>query len=115
MCGIVGYTGCEKAAPVLFGGLGKLEYRGYDSSGIATIADNKIYCVKTKGRVKDLILKSKNGALLPGNTGIGHTRWATHGAPSDINAHPMLSYGRQLRSRAQRHYRKFRRAESRTR
>ena len=55
MCGIVGYTGCEKAAPVLFGGLGKLEYRGYDSSGIATIADNKIYCVKTKGRVKDLI------------------------------------------------------------
>lgn len=93
MCGIVGYTGCEKAAPVLFGGLGKLEYRGYDSSGIATIADNKIYCVKTKGRVKDLILKSKNGALLPGNTGIGHTRWATHGAPSDINAHPMLSYG----------------------
>ena len=80
MCGIVGYTGCEKAAPVLFGGLGKLEYRGYDSSGIATIADNKIYCVKTKGRVKDLILKSKNGALLPGNTGIGHTRRASPSA-----------------------------------
>ena len=91
MCGIVGYVGTQQAAPLLLDGLRRLEYRGYDSSGIATIADNKIYCVKTKGRVKDLILKSKNCALLPGNTGIGHTRWATHGKATDLNAHPFLS------------------------
>ena len=92
MCGIVGFTGKENAAPVLFAGLKKLEYRGYDSSGIATVFNGRIYCVKTKGRVNKLEEKSENGALLPGTTGIGHTRWATHGAPSDINAHPMLSY-----------------------
>ncbi len=93
MCGIVGFTGRENAAPVLFAGLKKLEYRGYDSSGIATLSDGKIHIVKTKGRVSALEEKSRFGELLPGSTGVGHTRWATHGAPSDKNAHPMLSNG----------------------
>lgn len=91
MCGIVGFTGNKKAAPVLFAGLKKLEYRGYDSSGAATIFEGKVHVVKTVGRVRDLEVKSDDGALLPGSVGIGHTRWATHGAPSDANAHPMVS------------------------
>ena len=91
MCGIVGFTGNKKAAPVLFAGLKKLEYRGYDSSGAATIFEGKVHVVKTVGRVRDLEVKSEGGALLPGSVGIGHTRWATHGAPSDANAHPMVS------------------------
>ncbi|MDD7157688.1 MAG: glutamine--fructose-6-phosphate transaminase (isomerizing) [Firmicutes bacterium] len=93
MCGIVGFTGRRQAAPVLFAGLKKLEYRGYDSSGVATIDEGTVHLVKTKGRVSDLVEKSKDGALLPGFFGIGHTRWATHGAPSDVNAHPMMSNG----------------------
>lgn len=92
MCGIVGFTGKENAAPVLFAGLYKLEYRGYDSSGIATVSDGGIFMLKTKGRVADLEKKAAGGDFLPGKVGIGHTRWATHGAPSDKNAHPMLSY-----------------------
>lgn len=95
MCGIVGYTGAQNATTVLFDGLKKLEYRGYDSSGIATLR-GKIFIEKAKGRISHLREKSENGKNLPGNVGIGHTRWATHGAPSDANAHPMLSFDKKF-------------------
>ncbi len=91
MCGIVGYIGNEQAAPILLGGLEKLEYRGYDSAGVAVLDGDKITMVKTKGRLKVLADKIHDGADLHGTIGIGHTRWATHGAPSDINSHPHLS------------------------
>lgn len=91
MCGIVGYIGSKQAAPVLLDGLEKLEYRGYDSSGIAVINKNEINVEKAKGRLKVLREKTNNGKDVIGTTGIGHTRWATHGEPSDINAHPHLS------------------------
>jgi glucosamine--fructose-6-phosphate aminotransferase (isomerizing) len=92
MCGIVGYIGDKKAVPVLLHGLSKLEYRGYDSAGVAVLHNDNINIVKTKGRLKALeeILENKS---LEGSLGIGHTRWATHGAPSDINSHPHLSQG----------------------
>ena len=90
MCGIVGYIGKEKAEPILINGLYKLEYRGYDSAGIATLENNEIKCIKRKGRVKNLLLDEeiKN---INGNIGIAHTRWATHGKPSNENAHPQLN------------------------
>lgn len=90
MCGIVGYTGREAAAPIVLNGLSKLEYRGYDSAGVAVFneVENDIDIVKTKGRLKNLLEKTDSGKAMPGGCGIGHTRWATHGAPSDINAHP---------------------------
>ena len=88
MCGIVGYIGTCQAAPVLLDGLSKLEYRGYDSAGIAVYDGNKIQMQKAMGRLKVLEEMTQNGATLPGTVGIGHTRWATHGAPSDMNAHP---------------------------
>ena len=88
MCGIVGYIGTCQAAPVLLDGLSKLEYRGYDSAGIAVYDGNKIQMQKAMGRLKVLEEMTQNGATLPGTVGIGHTRWATHGAPSDLNAHP---------------------------
>ena len=88
MCGIVGYIGSEQAAPILLDGLSKLEYRGYDSAGIAVNDGNGIKVVKAKGRLKVLSEMTHDGASLPGCVGIGHTRWATHGAPSDTNAHP---------------------------
>ena len=91
MCGIVGYIGEQQAAPILLGGLEKLEYRGYDSAGIAILDGDKISMEKTKGRLKVLSDKIHGGADLKGTIGIGHTRWATHGAPSDINSHPHLS------------------------
>lgn len=91
MCGIVGYTGTQNAAPILLGGLKKLEYRGYDSAGIAVVNQNKISISKVTGRISNLCEKTKDGQLLPGTLGIGHTRWATHGAPTDINAHPHAS------------------------
>lgn len=91
MCGIVGYTGKEKAAPILIEGLNKLEYRGYDSSGIAVLKDNRIQMVKAKGRLKNLVALTENGDGLEGTIGIGHTRWATHGEPSDVNSHPHIS------------------------
>ena len=91
MCGIVGYIGKEEAAPILLDGLSKLEYRGYDSAGIAVFDGNKINVVKTKGRLKVLNELTHGGAALPGKLGIGHTRWATHGSPSDINAHPHMN------------------------
>ena len=90
MCGIVGYVGDEQAAPILLTGLSKLEYRGYDSAGIAVRneATDKIAIVKAKGRLKTLIEKTDGGSAVPGTCGIGHTRWATHGEPSETNAHP---------------------------
>ena len=91
MCGIVGYTGAENAAPILLDGLKKLEYRGYDSAGVAVINDKKLFVSKTAGRISALCEKIDNGEKLPGFTGIGHTRWAAHGAPTDINAHPHTS------------------------
>ena len=91
MCGIVGYIGTCQAAPVLLDGLSKLEYRGYDSAGIAVYDGNKIQMQKAMGRLKVLEEMTQNGATLPGTVGIGHTRWATHGAPSDLNAHPHLN------------------------
>ena len=92
MCGIVGFTGNKQASPILLDGLSKLEYRGYDSAGIAVrngSADVEI--VRSKGRLKILSEKTNNGQSLIGNCGIGHTRWATHGEPSEINAHPHSS------------------------
>lgn len=88
MCGIVGYIGGKQAAPILLDGLSKLEYRGYDSAGIAVYDGNDINMVKSKGRLKVLSELTHDGAMFPGTVGIGHTRWATHGSPSDINAHP---------------------------
>ena len=91
MCGIVGFTGARSAAPVLLDGLKKLEYRGYDSAGIAVMDGNKISVSKVSGRIAGLCEKTRDGAAVPGTTGIGHTRWATHGAPTEENAHPHLS------------------------
>ena len=91
MCGIVGYTGSQEAAPVLLEGLKKLEYRGYDSAGIAVLDDNRISVSKVTGRIANLCEKTADGKNCPGTVGIGHTRWATHGAPTDTNAHPHMS------------------------
>ena len=92
MCGIVGYTGSRQAAPILLEGLSKLEYRGYDSAGVATRdGDAPVQLVKAKGRLKVLSEKINGGLTLPGSCGIGHTRWATHGEPSETNAHPHCS------------------------
>ena len=92
MCGIVGFTGKHQAAPILLDGLSKLEYRGYDSAGIAVRneADNTAV-VKAKGKLKALAEKTDDGKAVKGTCGIGHTRWATHGEPSEINAHPHIS------------------------
>jgi glucosamine--fructose-6-phosphate aminotransferase (isomerizing) len=89
MCGIVGYIGKQKASPILLAGLSKLEYRGYDSAGIATIEGNEIKVLKDKGRVENLYHLEKSEKL-EGSIGIAHTRWATHGIPSKINSHPHL-------------------------
>ena len=92
MCGIVGYTGMHSAAPVLLDGLSKLEYRGYDSAGIAVRdGENRSEVIKAKGRLKKLVEKTNGGDSVPGTCGIGHTRWATHGEPSENNAHPHMS------------------------
>ncbi len=91
MCGIVGFTGARAAAPLLLEGLKRLEYRGYDSAGIAVMGGGGIRVEKISGKVEKLCEKTRDGALVPGCTGIGHTRWATHGAPTDLNAHPHLS------------------------
>ena len=91
MCGIVGFTGARSAAPILLKGLRQLEYRGYDSAGIAVLAGGAIDVEKVSGRIAKLCEKTRDGAAVPGVTGIGHTRWATHGAPTDTNAHPHLS------------------------
>lgn len=92
MCGIVGYIGSRQAAPLLLGGLSHLEYRGYDSAGIAVRQDDgKVQVVKAKGRLKNLDEKIDGGKAVSGHIGIGHTRWATHGEPSESNAHPHVS------------------------
>ena len=93
MCGIVGYIGDKQAAPLLLDGLKKLEYRGYDSAGVAMVGkDGALNVYKCKGKVSDLehFLEGKE---LGGSIGIAHTRWATHGAPSDVNSHPQVSEG----------------------
>ena len=91
MCGLVGFTGTQSAAPILLDGLKKLEYRGYDSAGIAVMNDHRITVSKVTGRIANLCEKTRDGEAVPGTTGIGHTRWATHGAPTEENAHPHLS------------------------
>lgn len=92
MCGIVGYVGNEQAAPILLNGLAKLEYRGYDSAGLAVRdGESPVEVVKAKGRLKALEEKTNNGLAIKGTCGIGHTRWATHGEPSENNAHPHIS------------------------
>ena len=92
MCGIVGFTGSKQAAPILLDGLSKLEYRGYDSAGLAVRdGDKDVEIVKAKGRLKVLAEKTNDGQAVPGCCGIGHTRWATHGEPSEENAHPHYS------------------------
>lgn len=92
MCGIVGYVGTSQAAPILLDGLSKLEYRGYDSAGLAVRnGEDPVKVVKAKGRLKVLSEKTNDGYALLGNCGIGHTRWATHGEPSEKNAHPHCS------------------------
>ena len=88
MCGIVGYVGKQQAAPVILDGLSKLEYRGYDSAGMAVFDGTQIQIEKSVGRLKVLEELTHDGATMPGLLGIGHTRWATHGAPSDVNSHP---------------------------
>lgn len=91
MCGIVGYVGRQEAAPILLDGLERLEYRGYDSAGIAVCGDGVLRLCKKKGRVAALRELTHDGGDLPGTLGIGHTRWATHGEPNDVNAHPHMS------------------------
>lgn len=91
MCGIVGYIGHREAYPIIISGLKRLEYRGYDSAGIALYDGNDLKIAKTKGKVSDLIEKSSKEITKTGSIGIGHTRWATHGAPNDVNSHPHAS------------------------
>ena len=91
MCGIVGYIGREQAAPIILDGLAKLEYRGYDSAGMAVFDGKAIQTQKATGRLKVLENLTRGGETMPGGSGIGHTRWATHGAPSDRNAHPHIN------------------------
>ena len=96
MCGIVGYAGGNQAAPILLDGLAKLEYRGYDSAGVCVHNEQGLSAVKAKGRLSVLSDRIDGGNALPGQVGIGHTRWATHGAPSDVNSHPHLSWTEKI-------------------
>ena len=92
MCGIVGFVGKEEAAPILLDGLERMEYRGYDSAGIAVRSEQEgLQVKKAKGRLHVLRELTRDGAELSGTLGIGHTRWATHGEPNDVNAHPHIS------------------------
>ena len=96
MCGIVGYIGSRDAFPILIKGLQRLEYRGYDSAGVAMISpEGKLNVYKKKGKVSDLLDYSKDKDKA-GNIGIGHTRWATHGEPNDVNSHPHYSQSKDL-------------------
>lgn len=96
MCGIVGYAGKQQAGPVLIDGLSRLEYRGYDSAGICVFSPEGLQVEKAKGRLQVLRQITNDGHSITGNCGIGHTRWATHGAPSDTNSHPHLSDSRKI-------------------
>ena len=98
MCGIVGYIGEKKVAPILLGSLKKLEYRGYDSSGLALLTDNKIEILKAEGKLNNLVEVADNNksAQIANNLGIGHIRWATHGVPNELNAHPHLSNSERI-------------------
>ena len=96
MCGIVGYVGREQAAPILLDGLSRLEYRGYDSAGVAVYHDGQVRVAKSKGRLQVLSDMIQGGRAIPGTIGIGHTRWATHGAPSDTNSHPHVSHSGKI-------------------
>ncbi len=96
MCGIVGYIGKSQAAPILLDGLSKLEYRGYDSAGMAVYDGTEIKIEKATGRLKVLSELTHDGETMPGTIGIGHTRWATHGEPSDSNAHPHFNTDRTI-------------------
>ena len=97
MCGIVGYAGREQAAPILLDGLERLEYRGYDSAGVAVLSESRgLQVKKTKGRLKVLSALVDGGKAMDGQMGIGHTRWATHGEPNDVNSHPHLSQNGQI-------------------
>ena len=91
MCGIIGFTGHQNASQIILQGLKTLEYRGYDSAGLAIQNEAGLRTVKASGQIKNLCEKTHDGADLPGFAGIGHTRWATHGAPTDVNAHPHVS------------------------
>src|SRR5574343_1792405 len=95
MCGIIGYVGNQEAVPILSGGLSKLEYRGYDSSGVAVLQGEKIAVKRSVGKLVNL-QNALNTNGLTGTVGIGHTRWATHGKPSEQNDHPDRSKGRVL-------------------
>ena len=96
MCGIVGYVGREQAAPILLDGLEHLEYRGYDSAGVAVLGKRGLQMKKAKGRLKVLSAMVDGGRTMEGCLGIGHTRWATHGQPNDINSHPHLSQDERI-------------------
>src|SRR5450755_1549470 len=96
MCGIVGYAGHRQALEVVLAGLGRLEYRGYDSAGAAVIADGKLAWAKRAGKLGNLRSALAEGPPLPGTVGLGHTRWATHGPPTDPNAHPHSDCGGHL-------------------
>ena len=91
MCGIVGYVGAQQAAPILLDGLRRLEYRGYDSAGMAVCGPEGLRVCKAKGRLQVLAELTEEGRAMPGTLGVGHTRWATHGEPNDVNAHPQVS------------------------
>jgi glucosamine--fructose-6-phosphate aminotransferase (isomerizing) len=91
MCGIVGYIGRKEAYPIIINGLKRLEYRGYDSAGIALYDGSDIQLSKTKGKVVDLEARAADEISVKGSLGIGHTRWATHGIPNDLNSHPHYS------------------------
>lgn len=91
MCGIVGYIGGQQATPILLDGLTRLEYRGYDSAGVAVYSEGALKVAKAKGRLQVLSDMLQGGKAIHGQVGIGHTRWATHGAPSDVNSHPQVS------------------------
>ncbi|MBR8826874.1 MAG: glutamine--fructose-6-phosphate transaminase (isomerizing) [Gomphosphaeria aponina SAG 52.96 = DSM 107014] len=95
MCGIVGYIGTQPATEILMAGLERLEYRGYDSAGLATVLEGKIHCIRAKGKLKNLRSKLAE-AINPSQIGIGHTRWATHGKPEEYNAHPHLDMTRRV-------------------
>ena len=97
MCGIIGYIGKKKVIPVIINGLRRMEYRGYDSSGIAVVAEKGIKLSKKPGKLVELenVVNGQNGSM-EGSVGIGHTRWATHGEPNEINAHPHLSYHKKV-------------------